>query len=339
MSGRALLTALAVLCLGTTAPARAAEQVVDGIAALVGDDVVLVSEVLAVVGEYERQILVQGGTRLDVARLRAEGLETLIDWRLIEGVVERADLHATDAEIDGTIETIASQNQLSVEQLRDSVTAQGMSYDQYRAEIKREIERRKVMNSMVGPNVRVEEEEVLALFEERFAEQPEGGTTFHVQQILVTHGQEAGRDAASACATVSSARELVAGGQDFQQVAAQVSEVARERGGELGWLHGDSMASWMRKVVAQLEPGQLSPVLELPFACGLVHLVDRTEYQPVSYDQARVALEQELLEKRLTDEFAKWLEEVRERTYIERKGYFAEAARFAGPSSGRMPGP
>ncbi len=64
----------------------------------------------------------------------------------------------------------------------------------------RDIERRNVVNAVVGSKISVDEEEVQALYREKFANQPQGGTTVHVRQLLVTYGGESRRDQASACA-------------------------------------------------------------------------------------------------------------------------------------------
>ncbi len=313
-------------------PASAAEELADGIAAQVGNEIVLVSEVMRVVAPVEAQIRAQGATESDIARLRADGLERLIEWRLIEQVVRQSELSATDEEIDATIASIAETNQISIEALRESVTSHGLDYQDYRDEIKRELERRKAVGMMVGSRIQVQESEVRALYAERFDEQPEGGTTVHLRQILVTQGEEVGRSPKQACDAARDARARVVGGEPFELVASQVSDVAPERGGDIGVLHWDRAASWMQQVVADLEPGQVSDVVELPFGCGLLQLVERTEYQPVSYEQVKPRLEQEIYERQMAEAMSEWLDGLRKHAYIERKGYFAEAAQLSTPS-------
>ena len=326
---RGLRLALACCLL---APTASGEELADGIAAQVGNDIVLVSEVMRLVRPMEEELRARGGGEQDLARLRADGLERLIEWRLIEQVVKQSELYATDEEIDATIATIAESNGISIESLRESVTSHGLSYEDYRQEIKRELERRKVVGMMVGSRVQVEESEVQSLYLQRFGEQPEGGTTVRLRQILVTYGEEIGRTRAEACTAARVARDRVAAGEPFGVVASEVSDVAPERGGDIGYLHWDTAAAWMKDVVSGLEPGQYSDVVELPFACGVLELVERREYQPVSYEQARPQLEQEVYERHMAEAMSEWLEDLRERTYIERKGYFADAARFVRPT-------
>jgi hypothetical protein len=77
---------LAILCLAALlpAPAGADEMLADGIAAQVGTEIVLYSEVVEVVAPTERQMRAAGAPKSEIAKLRAEGLETMIEWRLIE---------------------------------------------------------------------------------------------------------------------------------------------------------------------------------------------------------------------------------------------------------------
>jgi peptidyl-prolyl cis-trans isomerase SurA len=92
----------------------------------------------------------------------------------------------------------------------------------------------------------------------------------------------------------------------------------------------------MREALAPLEPGGVSDLVILPFGCSVLQLVERRAYEPVSLEQATPALRREIWEQKLDREYRTWIEDLRERSYIERRGYFADAARF-GEST--FPGP
>jgi parvulin-like peptidyl-prolyl isomerase len=203
-----------------------------------------------------------------------------------------------------------------------------MAFDVYREQIKRDIERRNVVNAVVGSKITVDEEEVQALYREKFANQPQGGTTVHVRQLLVTYGGESGRDQASACAIVETADQRIRNGEDFPVVAKELSEVAPQIGGDIGWLHLDSVAPWMSNALASLDIGDTSEVLTLPFGCTLLNLVERREFSPVTYEQARDILAQEVWEREIDAGYREWIEDLRSQTYIDRRGYFADAAQF-----------
>jgi peptidyl-prolyl cis-trans isomerase SurA len=291
------------------------------------------------VASDEQRLRAAGAPELEVAKLRAEGLEALIERRLLEKIVEDADLHATEAEIDTTIEAIARENGLSLDKLRESVTAQGMSYEEYRKEIESELERRKVLNAMVASRVRVDDSELEALYRERFKDQPEGGTTVHLRQILLPAGQGPGAPTLEqACEMTGKLRQAVVDGESFEALARQYSAAAPEKGGDIGWLHLGSMADWMVAMVEPLQPGQLSEVAQLPIGCTVVQLVERRDWKPVSFEEAKPALQAEAYERELTAEYRKWMNELRGRTFIERRGYFAEAAKLTNAPLPQAPG-
>jgi peptidyl-prolyl cis-trans isomerase SurA len=311
-------------------PARAAEQLVDGIAAQVGSRIVLFSEVMRLVAPQEAAMRAAGAPESEIAKLRASGLERMIETRLVEEVVRQHELFASDEEVDKTIEQIAKENGLSLEQLYASVAFHGMTKDEYRAQIKSEIERRNVINGMIGSKITIDEAQVHKLYDERFADQPKGGKAAHVRQLLVTYGGMSKRTRDQACAAAQSARQRVLGGEDFKAVAGEVSEVAPRDGGDIGWLHLDTVADWMHSALATMKPGSISDVLVLPFGCSVLQLVEERDFKPVTYENARSALTQELWERELEKGYRKWLDELRKETYIDRRGYFAEAARFEG---------
>ena len=180
MSIPRVLPALLSLCLlASPLSASAEEKLVDGIAAQVGGDIVLVSDVTQMAKGPEMRLREKGGTENDVAMLRAEFLERLIERALIGQIVERAELQASAAEIDEAIEAIAVENDITIEELRQSVEAQGLSFEGYRQRIQSEIEQSKVINGMVRSQVRVEEDEVKARYRKEFSDQPSGGTEYN----------------------------------------------------------------------------------------------------------------------------------------------------------------
>ena len=310
----------------------AEELLVDGIAAQVGNDIVLVSEVMEMVGPTEQRMRAAGAPESEVAKLRAEGLESLIEWRLIERIVRETELYATDEEMDQMIDAIAQDNGITVAELKQSLASQGMSYQDYRTQMKRELERRKIVNAMVANRVSLDEDEVRATYEAEFASQPDGGAQFHLRQLLVPAGEETGRSMQESCQLVAQLRERVVAGEAFEELAKQYSAASPQLGGDIGWLHEQSLAGWMVQAVAEVPDGGVSEVVQLPFGCTLVQVVERKDFEPISYEKAKPALHAQLFEAKLAEEYREWMEDMRSRTYIERRGYFADASNLGASS-------
>jgi len=312
------------LLLAAPRPSPAQEQLVDGIAAQVGNQIVLISEVNDAASAVVTKMKAQGAKPEELAMLRSEVLERMIDRALLRQVVKRADLAASDAEVDQAIADIAKQNKISVAQLQASVQSQGMPYAAYRDRIRDNIEHTKVVNTMVASKVDIKEEDVRALYDKEFADQPKGGDEYLLAHILMTWNGNETHD--ETCALVAQARTRIKNGEPFKDVAKQVSENSPEHGGLIGWIHESRLATWMKPVVTHMKSGEVSDVVRTGFGCNLLMVVKRRLYKPIRYEEAKEALRKKLWNEGVEREYAKFIGKLREKTYIERKGVFAGAA-------------
>ncbi len=305
------------------------EVLVEGIAAQVGGGVVLVSEVRRLSAPIEQRMRKAGVPDAEIRAMRAEALERLIEQRLIEDVVRRAQLSATEAEVTAAIESIARENGLTLAQMSQSIASHGLTLDEYRAKIKSEIERNKVLGSMVRSRVSVDDEEIEALYKQKYGDQRKSGAEVHLRHLLIAVAAERMRDRDAACSIAGDIRsEILAGNVGFEQAASRLSDVNAERGGDLGWVHSEELAGWMAPAIQNLSDGQISEVIPMSFGCNLLMVVERRDFEPVTFDQAKPALEQQLFAQKMEKEYLLWIDKLREQVYIERKGMYAEATRL-----------
>jgi peptidyl-prolyl cis-trans isomerase SurA len=331
----AILTAIVGACL-TAAPAAFAQAVapiasvasdrkmIEGIAAQVGSEIILASEVYELSGPIEERMRTAGLPTSEIMRVRREALDRLIEGHLLSSVVERLELGADREEVDAAISAIAQENGLTLEQLLASIQTHGLTVEEYRAKIQSEIERSKVVNAMVRSRVQISEAEVEALYQQEFGDQRKGGEEIHLRHILVMSNDAKVRSQEEACEIARNARtEIDTGAASFPQMASQISDLNPERGGDLGWMHRQDLAAWMADTVNPMQPGEVSPVIEMPFGCNLLELVERREFQPIGFEQAKPQLQNTIFQQKTEVEYAKWLDILRAQTYIERKGAFA----------------
>jgi peptidyl-prolyl cis-trans isomerase SurA len=315
------------LCLTGAVPATAGEVMIDGVAAQVGSDIVLVSEVNQMAAPIEERMLKAGMPADEIMSMREDVLDRLIESRLIAEVVRRLELSASEDEVTRAIEGIAREAGLTVAQLEQSVAGHGLTRDEYRAKIRSEIERSKVLNSTVRQRVKIEPEEVEILFQQEFADQPEGGEEVHVRHLLVAFGPQFNRDQFTACGIVETARERIVSGEiSFAAAATELSDANPQRGGDMGWIHSRELAGWMGPVIDELDVGDVSDVIETRFGCNLLTIEERRDFQRVTFEQAKMRLENVIFRQKMEAEYTAWVDTLREQTYIERKGAFGHGA-------------
>lgn len=315
--------ALAGLIEERQAPVADDSILLEGIAAQVGSEIVLVSEVRELAAPTIARAKQAGASERDLRMIEAQALERLIEKALLRVVVKRAELQASDEEIDGTIAEIASDNGITPAQLRASVEAQGLPYAAYRERIKGEIEHSKVVQGVIGSRIEIDAKEVEEIYRREFASRPQGGDEFHVRSFVVS--PQAPSQKGEACARVREAHARVAAGEDLLDVASGVATMDPE----LGWVHESQLAPWIEAAVRPLAAGQLSAVSEEPFGCAFVQLLERRAVQPIALEDARRAITNQIYQDRLQSEYAKFIDEIREHTYIERKGTVASIEEFS----------
>ncbi len=306
-------------------PAAASGLLVDGIAAQVGTEVVLVSDVHRIADPIEAKIRAQGATDADIALLRSDVLDKLIERKMIGLLAKRMEIEASDFEIDDAIAGIARENNLDAEGLKKSVESQGLSFDAYRRRIGEEIVQQKVLGGMVRSRVKIEDAQIRKLYDQRYGAMPaSGGDEVHL--VHMAAGAEDGKpkSVAAACDKVRRGLARVRAGESFESVASQVSQASPD----LGWMPAGTLAPWMQEAAAGLQPGQVSNVIELPVGCAVVQLVERRKIEALSFEQAKPQLQELMMEQAFQEEYVRFVGRLKKQTYVERKGAFAEMSRL-----------
>lgn len=270
-----------------TTAAKAALPI-DGIAAVVGDQVVLISEVSA-------EALRRRGagypvkTRDDYVKLEEEVLQQLVEAELLVQKAKAEKIEVNDAELQRTV----SDNEKEVRkqyatdaELREALKANGLgSIDEWRTlqtnlyrrdNLQRDlIQKYKRDGKMTAVNV--SEAEVSEAFEANKDRLPKKEARVGLRQIvLATEPSEAAKKRAKA--KIDSIRlELEKHPDDFAQIAKKVSmDASAELGGDLGWNRRGVMVPEFDRMMFALNPGTISPVVETTYGYHIIK-VDRVQ--------------------------------------------------------------
>jgi len=305
-------------------PLKPSGALVDGIAAQVGTEVVLISDVDRVANPIEAKIREQGATDADVVLLRSDVLDKLIERKMIGLLAKRVEIEATDFEIDDAIAGIAKENNLDADGLKKSVESQGLSFDAYRHRIAEEIVQQKVLGSMVRSRVKIEDAQIRKLYDQRYGAMPAGGEEVHLVHMAAGADDGKPKSIAAACDKVRRGLTRVRAGESFATVASEVSQASPD----LGWLPARTLAPWMQEAAGSLQPGQVSGVIELPVGCAVVQLVERRKIEALTFEEAKPKLRELMMDQAFQEEYVRFVEKLHKQTYVERKGTFSEASRL-----------
>jgi len=123
------------------APAQAAsEQFVDGIAAIVDKEVITLAQVDAKAVQVRRQMEQQRIPVPEASVLRRQVLQQMINAILQDHEAKRVGIRVSDAQVDRAVQTIAQRNRITVEQLQREIANSGLSWNDYRADLRSQIQ-------------------------------------------------------------------------------------------------------------------------------------------------------------------------------------------------------
>jgi len=317
---RVLLTGLLSLA-GATVVARGADaRMVEKIAAVVGENVVLASEVEEKAGPLMADISKVTDPDKRAARassLRREVLDRLIDDELILQQATELKLSVTSDQIDSSIAEIKKQNNIDDDQLREALRAQGMSMANYRADLKRQLLRFRVLNIAVGSRVNVSDEEVKAYYERHM----KGAANVQVRASHIFIAIPDGADLATAGEKEAQAKKILERAQkeDFAKLAREVSDDAatRAEGGDLGYFGRDMLPKPIEELVFAMKPGEVRGPVRADRGFHVIKLVDRKTKDAKPLDDVKDDIRMQLRQKDMERQTKIYLTELRKKTLVD----------------------
>lgn len=272
-----LLLAAGLCSLALSLPLHAAPRPVevDRIVAVVNNEVVTALQLRARVDQAVRQLQRQGVQLPPADVLERQLLERLIVERAQLQLARETSLRVDDATLERAIDRIAANNRLSVEQLREALAKDGVTWSRFRDEIRTEILLTRLREREVDSKVVVTDAEI----DNFLASNPDAfsGQEFEVAHVLLRAPEQASPQQIEALRTrAEGVMARLRSGEDFARVAAEVSDAPDGlSGGSLGWRPLDRLPALFAEAVRNMRPGETSQVLRSASGLHIVRLVDR----------------------------------------------------------------
>jgi peptidyl-prolyl cis-trans isomerase SurA len=306
-----------------TAGAEAA--VVDRILAVVNEDVITLYDIeilmRPLIQNIKAQRLPPERELQTVAKLRDEMLGNLIDTKLTEQEVKRYNIIVTEEEVEAYIRQFKQRRSINDEQLRAQLTEQGMSLEDYRREVKLQLQRSKLVNREVRSKVVITDADVKAYYEKNKAKYG-GGTRYHLWNLFVKlAAQSSSADRESAQGLLAEALAELRRGKPFpEMVRLTALSTSAVQGTDLGWFRVEELTPQLREVVRSLKPGQFSSIMESDFGYQVVYIQDIAESASKPLAQVESEIQDMLFRERVDERFGSWLSDLRKRSHIKIMG-------------------
>ncbi|MGV6852607.1 MAG: peptidylprolyl isomerase [bacterium] len=264
------------VCLLLTMQVVSAAQsnAIDGIAATVDEDIILISEL----AEAKRAALVQLKARTDQLPpdevINRQVLDRLILTRLQVRKARENGINVTDNEVDKTIRQVAASNKMSMSELRRTLESDGLNFASFWEQIRDEMTIARLQKRFTQ-QVEVTESEI----DNYLSSEQNLSGEFHLGHILIPVKEPS--DPAQVKNAAAQAEKIYAellDGADFAKSALTYSAGQKAlEGGDLGWRPASQLPPSMVDALKGLKPGDIARPIPGPSGIHILKLIDKRD--------------------------------------------------------------
>lgn len=265
------------ICFVGTNSVQAEIEVLDGVAVIVNDSVVMVSEI-----EERYASVLAGLSQNGVSQIppKDEIVEQILEQLISESIqIQEAGLRGigvTDEEVTNAIRELARRTYgKTIEEFRELLAEDGISYNKFRDDVRRERLLQKVQQRLVGPRIYVTPQDV-----KDFRQLPYfdilASDRFLVGHILVAHDDAVNKSATALQAEAESIVKQLREGADFAVMAVNHSSASTAlEGGDLGWRRAEDLPQLFVEEVLAMEVGEISDPIRNERGLHIIKLVNK----------------------------------------------------------------
>lgn len=245
-------------------------------------------------------------------------LERMVENLLIEQEVERQGVKVEPMEVEKAVENQRQKLKLSEEQFQFALAKEGISLDQYREKIKRDLIVLRLVGREVHAEIEITEPELRTYYQQNLDEFRKPDRVL-LEAVIIPWPP-----GANAVARQNLRRRISEFHWDTP-VAQDLSEPKKlltqsgisHRHAELGWFATGELRPELETQARRLRPGETSPVFELPEGLFLLRLQERITGEVIPFEQAKDQIQERLYQQEVVERYGQWLERLKARSQVE----------------------
>jgi len=276
-----VFSAILILAGLVTQAAGSAEEI-EGIAAIVGEEIILKSEVEEQLLFYCMQAGIEPTDSLRLAEVSEEILNRMIDAKVVVQEARQQKITVTPEELNQAIDSAVAEVKMrmgSEERFKEEMEKEGLTEqklrEKYREELEAQLLAMKLVDKEIRSKIQVTDEDVRKFYEDRKDELPRRPPEVTLAQIVIVPEVDSTIDRKSR-AEAQEVLNAVREGQSFERLAAQYSDdPSAENGGDVGFFSRGDFEEDFETAAFALEPGEVSDLVRSRFGYHIIKLVEK----------------------------------------------------------------
>ncbi len=298
----------------------ASANTIDRIVAVVNGDLILLSELQSRV-----ELVAHESPDLDLSdpssrrQVKRAVLDQMIQEQLAEQEARRLNIAVSESEVNEAIASIKRENGFTDDQLEYLIQQQGLTMDQFRQDIRRQLERSRLVDRVFKSKTVITQEQVDAYLKSNPGAAGSSQETYRLAVIFLPFTSGSPETLAEDRVAAERIHERLKRGEDFASMAAQYSKgPAADEGGDIGYMASHELASDISAAVQGLGANDVSPVVEGAGGHYILKVLDvRREEMSSSQMEAREKVKRELFQQEVTRKFENWVRDLESRAFVD----------------------
>ena len=304
-----ILTMTGILLMNTMQGTASGSVVVDRVVAVVNDEIITLSDL-------QREEALK---KSDALRDDHMVLEDMIDRKLQMAAAKRAGVDVTDKELADAVADITKRNGMDMGQFGIALAKEGLTLEQYKAELREQITLSRLFNKYIRSGVNVDEAEARAFYQNNLKTYSLPEEILVRQIFLALPDKATPAQAAGIREKALSVYARAQKGEDFIRLVREISQGATaSQDGDLGFIRRQDALPEIEEAARTLKPGDSSS----PFLCaGGYHIIKleevRTPVRP--FEKVKDEIMKTLFEQKTENTYRGWLQTLRGDSHIENR--------------------
>ncbi len=296
-------------------------ELVDRVVAVVNNDIITLNDITEATKIYIEKIKSLGFSpeeeREMLFKMREDMLDQLINQKLTDQEIKKYGLSVTDKDVDNAIERIKEARYFTDEDLRNMVTKDGMSFDEFRKAIKENILRSKILDMEVKSKIVITKDDMKGYYESHKNDYKERKKyhLFNIIKKLDANAYE--NDKNEAMSAMEKIYAKLKEGQPFEEVSKDYAESSGIESADLGTFKLDELSQQIQDAIKNLKQKEFTGIIETDFGCQIIYLKDIETKPGKSLDEASAEIQEALFNDITNKRFKEWIEQLRKNSYIK----------------------
>jgi peptidyl-prolyl cis-trans isomerase SurA len=322
---RRLLPWCLLVCVAVLPPLLPADTIVEQIIARVNNQIVTRGEYLRSKETLKQEAQQQDPANADkIVQARDKDiLRDLIDQQLL---LEKAkDLGITaDTELIKRLDQMRKEMHMdSMEDLEKAATNQGISYEDFKQNLKNQIITQQVISREVGSRMNVGKDEIQQFYDEHKSqlEQPE---QIRLSELLIAEKKDKAPPAdeeQGVAAAQAKAEDLLAQirkGAAFEDIAKKNSNgPTAAQGGDLGYFKRATLAKELEDKTFAMKPGEVSDVIRTKQGFVILKVTEHQQAGVPALNEIEGRVQEAIIMQKMQPALRAYLQKLREDAYIK----------------------